>query len=548
MKIRIEKNPQNLIKLLKQISCLADSEKSALGFLPEKVFQVAISKHQLFALIRGTASNPKLVGYLLWGGIWPHAKIQQIAVAAKYRKQHEASRLMQDFVSEMDQRGYTDITAKVASDLNIAQAFYKNHKFEIVQKLRGGRTTKRHILEYFRVLPKPGLLPAPGRVIQLLNADREPIYAIDLNIFFDVARDRDQSANKLISACFNHLIRLVLADEFLNELKRNRKPNDPALKFALELPKLPDVDTEKLENLAKKIYKLIFARQDQSPADSEQAISDTRHIAHATLARATAFITRDGKILDAQRDLLENFGIDIATPEQIIEWFFQETQTARSEETAGSGFNVKDVCSEQLRTYLDSQHVEKAQLIEQFCAPGEFTQRQAVFEDGNIVAVGALQTPQAVAGPAKLLIHGLPSNPHYVRNIDHLLTKFVRIACKKCPAMVELAYIQGQAEPRNLATAHGFTLLPEQRYIKVAAGQPLTNSNWQRVIDSMRRHTGLVLPNSMLKHWTKKITIKDAADKKVLFTPPELEEFLSPTLIVCAGRDAVVVPIQKGLC
>jgi len=61
---------------------------------------------------------------------------------------------------------------------------------------------------------------------------------LDLNVFWDVVqrRPRREFAAQVLAAAFDNLIKVLVTQEFINELERTTKvANDPALEFALQL-------------------------------------------------------------------------------------------------------------------------------------------------------------------------------------------------------------------------------------------------------------------------------------------------------------------------
>ena len=88
----------------------------------------------------------KFVAYLLFSGIFPNAKIQQIATAKKYRQQGMSSKLIRYLVTELEKLGFMTIRADVASDLDAALAFYANNGFERVRTQMGGASRQRQII------------------------------------------------------------------------------------------------------------------------------------------------------------------------------------------------------------------------------------------------------------------------------------------------------------------------------------------------------------------------------------------------------------------
>ena len=70
---------KQLLDLLPNIVALADSEKEALGFWPENSIREAIDRGRLLALADEVDGAKHLVGYVHYSGVFPHAKVQQIA-------------------------------------------------------------------------------------------------------------------------------------------------------------------------------------------------------------------------------------------------------------------------------------------------------------------------------------------------------------------------------------------------------------------------------------------------------------------------------------
>ena len=79
----------------RHIRALADSEKEALGFLPEAAYREAIEKRRLVAMCTPVNGNSEVVGFILFSGVFPNARIQQIVVAQAHRRARIASKLHQ---------------------------------------------------------------------------------------------------------------------------------------------------------------------------------------------------------------------------------------------------------------------------------------------------------------------------------------------------------------------------------------------------------------------------------------------------------------------
>ena len=114
---RAEREPKALLSSLAEIISLADSEKEALSFLPHTAYKDAIEKRRLVGMFSISDGEAKLVGYVLFSGVYPNAKIQQIVVNNSYRRGRVATSLLNEVISQLEVEGYLTVTAAVASDL-----------------------------------------------------------------------------------------------------------------------------------------------------------------------------------------------------------------------------------------------------------------------------------------------------------------------------------------------------------------------------------------------------------------------------------------------
>ncbi len=89
-----ENDAEALLQLLPVIRALADSDKEALGFLPEAAYREAVEKQRLIAMCSGTRESAKVVGFILFSGVFPNARIQQVVVSPQHRREGIGSALI----------------------------------------------------------------------------------------------------------------------------------------------------------------------------------------------------------------------------------------------------------------------------------------------------------------------------------------------------------------------------------------------------------------------------------------------------------------------
>lgn len=375
---RSESDPAKLLEQLVRIRSLADNNKEALGFLPEAAYREAIEKRRLIAMCTLNDGASEVIGFILFGGVFPNARIQQVAVATRHQRTGVASALINLVVSQLEMRGYLTITAAIASDLTAAQAFYERNGFVARLWRPGGQARNRTIVVRARDLATESLLSIfeqsgvhSQNVVDLglkrRGASRAPLYAIDLNVMFDVvrakSRPRSSLAESLMGAALKHQIRLAVAPEFVVELERTSKDEDtdPILRLAKQLPRLPEADRTETSRLTALVHKIVFAAP--MDASTPQALSDCRHLAQSALARASGYITSDGKVLASRDRLLEEIGIDVASLDEFAALLTSETFQTNSQLLVGTDRVTKSAPEDVVRAYLELHRVEKRACI-----------------------------------------------------------------------------------------------------------------------------------------------------------------------------------------
>jgi GNAT superfamily N-acetyltransferase/predicted nucleic acid-binding protein len=557
----IERDPNAQKELLPKIQQLADSEKEALGFLPSSAFGEAMGRGRLVAAIAKNGDVRTFAGFLLYSGVYPNVKIQQVAATPTFRRQGAASALMRALISELERLGFLSIRADVASDLPDALAFYAKHGFEKVRERPGGTTRGRTIIIHSRPLESDSLFsaaatndkPAVHLSARRRNPSDVPMFVLDLNVYFDLVRDRNYSdhARRLFGEALGHTVRLVVADELVSELRRTSRceSDDPLLQMALQLPRLPKPDDTKLDALAASIHETVFVKTSHKDAGTIQAKSDAKHIAHAATAKAAAFVTRDGAILAARQELFLSFGIDIATVNEVLDLLPAEIRRSGFAPLQGEGFQPALITGSQLSEYFQEVNVAGATASEFTAAPSikAVVFREAVVCEGRVVAAGTFVLPRSVDPLVRMLIHARHEHHDAELFADYLIESLIRHACKSGPIAIELVHLNGQSIVNRAARARRFHRKPgEPHFSKTAIGRPLTATTWSTAVQRIRRRTGLTLPDDLeaiSKPGGFRVTSSDGTTHQL--DAETLEDLLGPTIIVWPGREGVIVPIRK---
>ena len=547
----------SLISLLPDINDLGDSEKLALGFLAGKAYQDAVYRKRIIALVDRIENKNRLAGYILYGGVYPYAKIQHIATVKAYRRQGVGSILINEFVEYLEKLCFIELQADIAEDLEEATAFYQKNGFRPIRSRRGGKSRNRRIIPHVRELRTETLFSNLSQ--KKLNPSIRgrfrlnlPIFALDLNVVFDLVRERNNSGNArlLFSAALKHSVRLAVSDEVISELKRNSKTisDDTMLHLALTLPQLAKVSSIERDRLRDEIHKTVFVDRKSKTAYSPQSLSDASHLAHARLAGALAFVTHDMELLRARDTLFNNFDIDIVSVEDLIQILPQEQARITNKTTHGDGFTFTNATKIEILKYFTENNLPTA-LEHEFNNPMDNQNGSwlcCIRAHNEIVGIAILLFPRAAGQVSKLLIHFEEDNLNSVLFGDHMIDLSLRLASEKSVVSIDLEYIEGQRTLEKLALAKGFKKQNgRSSFQKIVIGRPVSSKQWSNLVLQMQLQTGIKLPEKLPKKHND-IKIVDHNNENFTLSRDEFEELFAPTIIAWNDRDGVVLPIKPN--
>lgn len=569
-KITILKSFEHVEPYIELARLGADTSRDAFGFLPPKAYRQAAEQGKLFVAIDATG---QFLGHLMFGGVFPHGKLMQIYTAPMFRKLGVARALIQQLIDYAQKRTFLSLSAKVASDLREANAFYEKMGFQTVRTLRGGKTRNRLLYHRIRDLDTPSLfdLMAPREHKRLPSlgisgnySSKMPIYAIDLNVLFDVSKQRVRSkdAGMVIGAALSGDIRLVIAEEFIKELQRSSPnfPNDPILKFALEMKMLPMHDPRKTSSTEQELAGVIFPERVRQGILTPQDRSDLRHLATAIHHKVTGFITSENAILRAHDYLrskhdLEVLGVsDFADAMATNDSTFSQTMAARTVDTELSSVPFSDSASSEMCSFLKALHVPP-HVIKNALSRGDCLdpQRHIILKGGTgaiaFAAWGLTQTPHKIANA---FVCADENTPAANTAIDYTLAQICKEASSGAPVLVHLQILPGHPVTRQIALAHGFRPEPGKEehgtiLHKVAIGDVIDEQSWgdirRSLVSLIRAELPLAIPT--YEGPDQRISIKTSSGQAQAIPLQELETLLSPTLILLPGRPGAVVSIKR---
>ncbi len=559
MPLAVISTREEIWPLLSQVVELADRHKELLGFLSQTAFSQACIKERMIVAVEAIANSQTVVGFVLYGGVFPQARVYQIAVDAAHRRDGVASGLMRALTHHLEAQGYLSLSAKVANDLPQALAFYEACGFRETRRLAGGNSRGRELIVVARSLEGIDLFSGDARSGQTerfglaMRSGRSgdvPFYVFDLNVLFDLLRNRSRtaSARKLFGAALAHKVRIVASPEFIVELRRTSLDtvDDVVLQMALQLPQLVPAAPTALEAITGRVHQVVFEDTKSPHAGSAQSRSDARHVAHAALARASAFITSDVAILSQSRLLREAVGIDVVSLEDFVEILSDDLAAPSNIHTRGQDFEFSTLSQEDAVAYFSSNAwLEKVLPLLHRSAVQHPPVTTAVRQRGVIIAACVIVPNHSPAKHVQLVLH---PNPRWLDGEYFLDALFDRAVTQHAggPIAIDLFRVEDQSHGvvTAFARSRGFVFgdgsTPPW---KVALCAPITPKTWAAFSSVVRLRTGLGLGDLPQDETELEVEVSGVRAAVPL---AELEEMLSPTILAWHGRAAVVQPIAAS--
>ena len=569
-KIRIQKAFKFVEPYIDRARQGADMERNALGFLPPNAYRQAAEQGKLFIAVDAA---DLYLGHLMFGGVFPHGKVQQIYCTPEFRRYGVAKALMNELVNYAQDRAYLSLSAKVASDLSEANDFYERMGFHAVSTHPGGKTRGRLLYRRVRDLDTPSLfdLMAPKKREHLPSlgiygsySTKTPIYAVDLNVLFDVSKQRGRSedAGTVMNAGFRNDIRLVITKEFINELERttDKFPNDPYLQIALKMNVLPTPKLKDISAIEKNLARVIFPDRSRQGILTAQDKSDIRHLATAIFHKIAGFITSEKALLRAHEYLQFEYGLDILGVSDFADAMSSDddenlqNQVARTNETDLSSRPLSDSNYQAARSFLAHQRVPQ-QAIKYALSRGDYVNPHShvvVSGGSDVISFATWNIWQNPRKMANVFLYANESSPAVKTAIDHTLSRICSGVSYSAPARICLNVLPGHPVTKSIALAHGFRPEPGQEehataLHKVAVGDAIDEQSWGRLRQILKSLVGVELRSTIptYKGPYQRITVKTTSGQDEAIPLQELEALLSPALILLPGRPGTVVSIKR---
>jgi hypothetical protein len=390
-----------------------------------------------------------------------------------------------------------------------------------------------------------------------------PVYAIDLNVFFDVVkrRPRAEHASQVIGAALDNVIRIVVAEEFAAELRRSFKPNtpDPIYEFALQLPTIPPPEQSKLLELTTGLAQIIFTQRATCGTLSVQDNSDLIHLATAIYHSASGFVTAENTLV-AAADIIETiYGIKIIHVEHLAQLLkgTKRRITAIASRFAGRELRLSEL-TDPLRANLISI-IEKIRFSDDlrqrlltYGVHSSHSRSIAVSFRGSLVCAALWSSSVRLDQGFSATIVSDEDQPAIESALDALLLAVSEEAVANGPVLIDLTIPKAHTITREMALAVGFNEMNSDASVagcfqRMAIGSVVTEQSWNAIRAQIAAKTGNIFPSSCpaFKSIETKVgfTSHDGINHQISIE--DLETALSPTLICTNTRKYILVPIRR---
>jgi GNAT superfamily N-acetyltransferase len=567
--IRILSTVRDVESYVESARAAADKEPNALGFLPYAAYSEAAELERLLIAVVEKDGTRCYAGHLLFGFVFPCARIFQTYVRPEFRFHGVGRKLVEALISRAEKSHFLSIKASVANDLE-ANKFWELMDFDLVRTRQG--KAERHINVRVRELATPNLLdfmraPSKSDPADLSFLDRlsgpAPIYAIDLNVLFDVTKQRPRAkeAGRVIRAGFSNLVRLSVTEEFIHELERTSipSPSDPILELAANLPVLLAPPADQMHSITSALGPMIFRDKWQLNALSEQDRSDLMHLATAIHHKVAGFITSEKAILRSRSQLLTNFSLEVVGVTEFAGMVEPTEAGEPSEVQATSGGatistrEIEQIEDPAVESLLRTIQVPSRLAVDVLHAePGTSKRRTLVLCDQHPVALGCWEVPSVVRPQVQADLFADEDHGAVEPAVDFLLDSICRESMRGTPVLVHLRMPPGQIAAVRIALTHGFRPKMEafnrrSGFQKLAIGRAVDPATWSEVANQVKKISGLGLPETMPNYSNTRQIIEIASPTDGMISIPliSLETLCSPVLFLLPGRHGAIVPIRR---
>jgi len=565
-KYKILKKPEDIICFADTISGHVDKNKKSFGFMPKNAYLNIILSGKIWVAVD---NRNHYIGHIMFGGKPPYnIRVFQIFVIESFRRLKVAEALIKEIKEYAENQSCLTLEAHIADDLKKSIKFYESQGFYKNCDRDSSNTTGRNIVIYTCKLNTLSLF-SEEEPFSILNTIKQrgqigltDRYVLDLNILFELIKKRDQSAliAEIFKSSFSGEYKLDITPEFIEELERHKKEEDPMFDIIRTLPVLKFVDEYKLIDIEKDLRKIIFPERSKRSKNAKNDASDLRHIAYCIHYGIPAFITLENKILSSAQEIYKKYSLQICSPIDL------NTEINLFDYSSINKINklidIKNIILEnnpnslQIKEFL-SQTLDLDKNILKFIKAypsDDILDLNIAYLNKKPVAlflVGKQKRENILTGSI-LVSHDKIND--LLSIIDHFLETFSRACQKIAPTEIEL-YSSNTSFLNELCARRGYILNKnyngkQNLYNKLIAPLIVSQFNWldfKKIFEDLSSaEISIEIPEYKEdKNGLPYIEIKDKGryQKIDLF---QLETLFSPSIFLFPKRNGVIIPIKKA--
>lgn len=524
MPIRILTDPACVIGYKSEIVALADSDTSALGFLPQGMFEPQINKGAVFVAVDEKRGKTSFGGYILLGGKYPARRVFQIAVKPKYRKRGVGKKLLKAAEEAAKEAGFSSICAKVGSGLRLANKFWESQGFVNIEKQAGGSMHPVCYIREKRLAPSllDGYIAERNMQMALVRAIETPradsLLVVDTNVYIDAA-NKEPYADFVFQLEERGQIQIARTPFITQEL-RSRKSKNGVIKLAEKFPesKAP-CDSAVVEQLRK----MIFGSKALNPPDK----ADLHSLATA-IAESADYVTRDKEISRRSKELRDKFQLNIWSPEDLWDWEIHPGRAGKRIVAAPESANILQIDDKPALDELENNGFGGATV-------NKFHWHAALMRGKDMLGVVAAEKSASRHQNISLFL----KDSDIPEQAAEILLGLFREQVSAANIELTLNSARGAGETGILA--HGYIKTAPNTYWKTHSPRIVTRHNWADYRDTLAQLSGIRLPENPPNYARHNQAIP--IGQKARMPMNELENHLSSVFIL-PERDGVVIPIM----
>ena len=292
------------------------------------------------------------------------------------------------------------ITARCRKDFDSWKFWNLKSGFSEGRELPGKKKTGSTLTEFYW---EPAELPLFKDLLEGSGptADDLPLVVLDANVFYDIydqTRSRHKEASGLREDWLSQELNLCVTTELSIDASRaNESETQAKFKSNLEGWKVVAGKADKVAKHTKVIESIL------GNSDCPRSISDRRHLAIALANDATAFVTRDGELLEKSNEFFEKTGLSLCRPSDLIVEFdiLQNNEKFQYREVERTGLRIQRYDGQQELNFSDFRATGndrvaplKAAWHDATSNPSEFDTNTIIDSTGKVLAI-AISTREA---------------------------------------------------------------------------------------------------------------------------------------------------------